>query len=129
MKQIIGIMLIITFISTLSFCEDASAESGYYWIDKDVKVLVFIGNPHSLNLQLEKSTTYERQLVKLFHKRSGPGIYAFDLAGLIVRNMFGNRATIKDRGYFLAKRRHVNKHQYKKKTSIKEQTMRTEVIR
>jgi hypothetical protein len=122
MKQIIGIMLVITLISTLSICEDAHAESGYFWIDKDAKVLIFIGDPHRLNLKVAKSITYEKQRVKLFHKKSGPGIYAFDLAGLIVRNMFGDRATIKDKGYFLAKKRQVSKKQYGKKTSMKHKT-------
>ncbi len=105
MKQVIGIMIIITLVSTLSLCEDVHAGQNYYWMDANQSVLVFIGNPYSLNLETAKYITYKKQRIKLFHKKSGPGIYAFDLAGLIVHGTFGKGTIIRDKGYFLAKKK------------------------
>jgi len=48
---------------------------------------------------------------------------------VIVWNIFGNRVIVGDKGYFLAKRRYISKHQYKKKISMKKSTKRMEVIR
>lgn len=122
MKQIFGIIMIITLVSLLSICGDANARGDYYWIDANRSVLVFIGDPYSLNLETAKYTTYKKQRIKLFHKKSGPGIYAFDLEGLIIQGMFGKRFTVKEKGYFLAKKRYVRKNKYKKKASMKHKT-------
>jgi hypothetical protein len=111
----LAVLLIITLTAI-------AADSGLYWVDKNVTVLAFLGKPYSLNLDAVKYTTHQRQLIRLFHKRSGRGIYAFHLKGLVITK-FGKRVTVKNEGYFLVKKNQIRKGYYKTKTSMKYQTM------
>ena len=93
-----------------------------YWIDKGITVLVFIGNPHSLKLTPVRMITYKKQVIKLFHKKSGPGIYAFYLPGFVSKDIFGRERIITYDGYFMVKRRFIRSTEYKKKISLKHKT-------
>lgn len=121
MKQIIGISIIVLLVSCLTLCGDASAKDHYYWINKNVTVLVFIGNPHGLEFEYERYTTSQSQRIKLFHKRSGYGIYAFHLTGLMIK---GEDGPVEKEGYFLVKKRHIRKDRYKIKQSMKLKTQK-----
>ena len=112
---------IVVFMVIYVTGSSASKERNVYWIDKGVPVLAFIGNPHSLKLKPVRFTTSEKQPINLFHKKSGPGIYAFYLPELAVQSTIGKRTLSMD-GYFLVKRRLVRTSQYKKKVSLKSKT-------
>ena len=120
MKKLICLftLVVLLTIGSTAIAED----SGFYWIDKNVTVLAFLGNLNSLNLHPVKYTTYNRQLIRLFHKRSGGGMYAFHLKGLVITK-FGKRITLRNKGYFLIKKNQIRKGYYKIKTSMKYQTM------
>jgi len=96
----------------------------HYWVDAGVTVLVFIGDPHSLDLQMVRMTTAEKQQIKLFHKRSGPGLYAFYLPGLVYKDDFGNKQITTKDGWFIAKKRLVRVSCYKIKSSLKAKTFK-----
>jgi hypothetical protein len=98
------IMLIclgILFIGTSSF-----AKTKYYRIKKNTEVLVFLGVPGSNEVIPVKYTTARDQNIKLFHKRSGPGIYAFYLEDLLIKDGSTEKVA-KGQGYFLAKKRQL----------------------
>jgi hypothetical protein len=120
MKKLIYLFTLLVLLTIGSTA--IAADSGFYWIDKNVTVLAFLGNRYSLNLHPVKYTTYQRQLIRLFHKRSGGGIYAFHLRGLIISKS-SRRVTLKQEGYFLVKKSQIRKGYYKIKTSMKYQTM------
>jgi hypothetical protein len=69
-------------------------------------------------------TTYEKQKINLFHKKSGPGLYTFYLPGLVYKDYFGHRQQINKEGYFITKRRLVRASKYKLKSSLKYKTMK-----
>jgi len=93
-----------------------------YWIGPNVTVLTFIGNPYSLDLKPIKLVTYKKQRITLFHKNSGPGIYAFLLPDLIVLGIDNKRTKVKTNGYFLVKKKQISKTYWLKKTSMKYKT-------
>lgn len=115
---------VIVFVLVMCGVLDAKDKEAF-WIDKDVTVLVFAGDPYSARVQPIKLTTFERQQITLFHKDSGPGIYAFFVKGLIIYGKTGKRAKAKIDGYFLAKRSQVSEsyrlEQKAKKHQIKKQ--------
>jgi len=94
----------------LAFAGSAFAKKSndIYWVKKNVTVLVFIGDPNSLKLKTVQYTTSIKQRINLFHKKSGPGVYAFYLPGLIIVED-GIIRKIKENGYFLVRRRHLQK--------------------
>jgi hypothetical protein len=117
MKKLIFIIIVICF--PLS---SANAKTKLYWIDKGITVLAFIGNPYSQNIIPIKLTSSKKQKIRLFHKKSGPGIYAFYLKGLSIKNKHGQIKTVTKRGFFLVKRSQTRLHEYKRKYSMKNRT-------
>jgi hypothetical protein len=105
MHKIFSIMLC---ISLLAISSTALAKDQYYKIRKDVKVLAFIGDPASRHCKPIRYTIAFDQKIRLLHKRSGPGVYAFYIENLIVKSEYGVQA-IKEEGYFLARTRHIKK--------------------
>jgi len=118
------ILIIIICFSLVTGSSAAYKKKKVYWIDKGITVLAFIGDPHSLKLTPVRFKTYEKQVIKLFHKKSGPGIYAFYLPGLKVRDMFGGKRIITN-GYFMVKKRFIRSTEYKKKVSMKHKTFKS----
>jgi len=98
------------------------AKKQTYWVDEGVTVLVFLGNIHSLDFKPVKFTMYEKQKIRLFHKKSGPGIYAFHLPGTTIKGHQGKKITVEEDGYFLAKVKDIRKHEFKNKSSLKRKT-------
>jgi hypothetical protein len=82
----------------------------FYRINKDVKVLAFVGKPSSLNTKAVQYTTAVKQYITLFHKRSGPNLYAFHLKGLIVKGKDGEPRTVKNDGFIVVKKRLLKKY-------------------
>lgn len=115
MKRFILICIII------SFPLFSNSSPKIYWVDKDLTLLAFVGKPTSSSVTPKKIVTYEKQQIKLFHKKSGRGIYAFYLKGLITRDYLGLKA-IEPEGFFLVKRKNVRLSRYKKKVSKKYET-------
>ena len=121
MIKYISIIIIMCFV--LSTGSSAyNKKKKVYWIDKGVTVLAFIGNPHSLKLHPVRFTTYKKQVIKLFHKKSGPGIYAFYLPGFAAKDIFGGERIIPYDGYFMVKKRFIRSPEDKKKISMKHKT-------
>lgn len=106
MKKIIMLACVLGLLASSGTA--IAKKSNNYWIKKNVTVLVFIGEPNSLKLKTVKYTTSTKQRINLFHKRSGPGVYAFYLPGLIIVED-GITRKIKQNGYFLVKKRHLQK--------------------
>jgi len=112
--------LILIFIFFFSFMlAHSDSAKKIYWIDEDITVLTFLGNPYSKNVTPIKVTTSKKQKIYLFHKKSGPGIYAFYLEGLSTKNQFGMTIVMDKKGFFLAKSKEVRLSRYKKKISMK----------
>ena len=126
LKRLVILIICISLLTTPAFSKQNKIK--HYWIDKGVPLLVFIGDPHSLDLQMVRMTTYEKQEIKLFHKKSGPGLYAFYLPGLVYKDDFGNKQTITKNGWFIAKKRLVRGTEYKIKQSMKKKTFNYERI-
>lgn len=124
MKHIIAIMCILTSISLLGFCEGGAhaAQNKDYWIDSDREVLTFIGDPTSLKTVVVKFKTSRKQKIRLIHKKSGPGLYAFNLYGLYVMDSNGKETVIRLQGMFVAKKRWLRTTNWKPKTSLKHKT-------
>ena len=114
MKKLICLFTLVVLLTISSTA--IAADSGFYWIDENVTVLAFLGDHYSLNLHPTKYTTHRRQLIKLFHKRSGGGMYAFHLKGLVITKS-GKAITLRNKGYFLIKKNQIRKGYYKIKTS------------
>jgi len=100
----------------------AMAKKQVYWIDKDMTVLAFLGDIHGLALEPVRFTMHEKQKIRLFHKRSGPGIYAFHLPGTIITGYDGEKIKVKANGYFLVKVKDIRKSEFRKKSSMKRGT-------
>ena len=98
------------------------AKKQIYWIDEGITVLAFLGDIYSADVKPVKFTMYEKQKIRLFHKKSGPGIYAFHLPGTVVKGYEGKKVTVEDDGYFLVKATIVRKNQFKTKQSMKRET-------
>jgi len=79
----------------------------HYVIDKDVTVLAFVGPLGSKKAEAVKYITAKRQVITLLHKRSGPGIWAFYLNKLMVRDEKGDMQILDVEGFFITKRRLV----------------------
>ena len=122
MKRFIILIICISLLTTPAFSKQKKTK--HYWVDAGVTVLVFIGDPHSLDLQMVRMTTAEKQQIKLFHKRSGPGLYAFYLPGLVYKDDFGNKQITTQEGWFIAKKRLVRVSYYKVKSSLKAKTFK-----
>jgi len=115
---------IIIFISIFIFSVYSIAMSKrakQYWINKNVTVLAFIGNPNSSSLTPVRFVTYEKQPIVLMHKKSGRGIYAFYLKNLIVKGDYGRRV-IKKEGFFVVKKKLLSSSPYWPKQSMKSKT-------
>jgi len=95
-----------------------------YWIDGGITMLGFIGDPNTLKVTPVKFTTSKTQPIKLLHKKSGPGIWAFKLPGLEIKDSFGRERVVMNNGYILVKRRWIRTTVWKKKTSLKYKTMK-----
>ena len=119
-KLLIGVGL---FFIILSLTLPANgAPNKQYWIDDGREVLAFIGDPDSLQTVVAKLTTFGKQKINLMHKKSGPGLYAFNLKGLEVKDELGQMIVIDMNGFFVAKKRWVRASKYKVKTSLKGET-------
>ena len=112
------ILMSIIICLTLTPESNAGNKQKMYWVDANVSVLAFIGDPHTLDLIPVRMTTYEKQSIQFFHKDSGYGMRAFYLTNLIIKSEEGRRL-VTDNGYFLIKLRHVRISKYKMKTSLK----------
>lgn len=117
MKKLIFIIVVICFLSP-----SVHAKTKFYWVDKGIIVLAFIGNPYSQNVIPIKLTSSKKQRIRLFHKKSGPGIYAFYLKGFSVKNSHGQIKTVTKKGFFLVKRSQTRLHEYRRKYSMKYKT-------
>lgn len=119
MKHFIGagIFLIILSLTLPSY----GAQKREYWIDGGREVLAFIGDPGSNQTLVVKLTLGEKQKVKLFHKKSGPGLYAFDIYGLVVKNN-DDLSVLHMHGFFIAKKSWVRSTEWKEKISMKYKT-------
>jgi len=105
-------VVMIIFVMAIFFgaiMADWAHAKGYthYVIEADVTVLAFVGPIGSLDTTPMKYVTAKRQVVKLLHKKSGPGIWAFHLYRVMVRDDQGNMTMLKEDGYFITKRKLV----------------------
>ncbi len=119
-KYLLMAIIISITLSTVSSAKNKNET--LYWIDGGITVLGFVGDPHSLKLIPIRFTTYEQQTIKLFHKKSGWGLYAFYLPDLVVR-VSGGKSIIMDDGYIIVKKRHIRSTAWKKKFSMKKKTI------
>lgn len=99
--------ILVVCLSILSIGAPALASDTYYQIKKDIKVLAFIGDPNSRKCKPVRYTTAIDQKIKLLHKKSGPGVYAFYLEGLLVKGEDSMMSIINDQGYFLARTKYI----------------------
>jgi len=103
-KLIIGGAIIILILS-LSFTSNAG-KSKTYWINGGREVLAFVEiDPGSNQFMPVKLTISGRQQITLKHKRSGPGLWAFELKGLIVEDDAGPKLPLELEGYIIVKKR------------------------
>lgn len=79
----------------------------FYKLPKGTTVLAFVGEPHSLNVQAVKFTSYEDQAILLFHRKSGRGIWAFYLKGFVHHHPTMGRVEISHSGYFIISKRKI----------------------
>ena len=108
LRYLLGASLIIVILIVVSVTSSSAESSlkGIYYISKNVKVLAFYGDPHSLNVTPLRLTSSERQKIRLFHKKSGPGIYAFYIEGFKYKTD-DDYEVVREKGYFLISRRKV----------------------
>lgn len=102
-KIFIGVGILLLLLS-LSIPVKA-AETKTYWIDGGHEVLAFVemsrGSKEHMPLKLK---LFEKQQIALRHKKSGPGLWAFELEGLIIERN-GLRTIIQDGGFIVVKKR------------------------
>lgn len=104
-RVVLGLFVLI-IIMVAVWVDWAHADDTYYRIQKDVRVLAFLGDPGSSRCTTTKYVTAIDQTVRLLHKKSGPGVYAFHLEGLMVKE--GSiMSVIKEQGYFLARTKYI----------------------
>jgi len=114
------LLLLTILITTPAFCKDSEPE--YYWIDSDQRILAFVGKPHARVIKPVLFETATKQRILLFHKDSGPGVWAFYLKGLVVKDQDGFAKSVRKDGFFVVKKRLVRENRYSKKVSLKEKT-------
>lgn len=102
----------------------AKKKQRVYFLDKGITVLTFIGKKDSLRVTPVKLTSYESQQLHLFHKKSGPGVYAFHLEGFVYKNKHGFRKVSQQEGYFMVRKRHLRVSRFYEKRSMKYKTDR-----
>ena len=105
--RVVMILFVMAIFFGAVFADWAYARDYYYVIKPNVKVLAFIGDPGSLDTIPESYVTAEEQVVLLMHKKSGPGLYAFHLQGLLVKSDSGVPYSVDSTGFIVVKRRHV----------------------
>jgi hypothetical protein len=94
-----------------------------YWIDGGREVLAFVGDSGSSAVVPVKFKIANKQKIELMHKKSGPGLYAFYLHGLVVKDENGENKILTTDGFFIAKKRWLRTTFYKEKKSLKHQTI------
>jgi hypothetical protein len=109
MKKVF-ILLFILLIGFLASSGSAFAEDNFYLIDKDVKLLAFVGPIGATVVKPVLYYTAVKQYITLLHKDSGPGIYAFYLKRTIVNNENGDPITISDDGFFVVRKKFVKEY-------------------
>lgn len=114
--------IVVSFILSTGSSAHHKNKRTTYWIDGNKTMLAFIGDPNSLKLTPVKFTTSKTQTIKLLHKKSGPGLWAFKLPGLVVKDSFGRERVVMNNGYILVKRRWIRSSEWKKKISLKYKT-------
>jgi len=101
-KLLIGFAVLLV---VLSLTIPSYGATKVYWIEGGREVLAFIemsrGSKEHMPLKLK---IFEKQQITLRHKKSGPGLWAFELEGLIVERN-GVRTIIQDGGFFVVKKR------------------------
>ena len=124
MPQIIAILCILTSISLLGFCDGSvhAAQTKEYWIDEGREVLAFIGDPSDLQVKPAKFKIAKTQKIRLIHKKSGPGVYAFDIKGVVILGENGRHHVIRVPGFIMVKAKYLRTTKYKKKESLKLKT-------
>ena len=105
--RIVMILFVMAIFFGAIFADWAYAGDKYYVIKPNVKVLAFIGDPGSLDTTPVSYVTAEKQVILLMHKRSGPGLYAFHLQGLLVKTDSGVPYSVDSTGFIVVKRKHV----------------------
>ena len=119
MKKIF-IIFILMFTTTTLHAD--SNEQEYYWVDGGVKVLAFVGDPYGrVNEPVQYETAYTQRIL-LFHKDSGPGVYAFLLPGLVVKTETRWPIMIYKKGFFLLRKSLIRETEFHQKTSLKSET-------
>lgn len=107
-------VVMIIFVMAIFFgailADWAHAADKVYIINPEVEVLGFLGDPGSLDVIPMKFVTAEKQLARLLHKRSGPGLYAFHIYGLVVKSGSGIPYAVASDGFFVIHRKHVKLH-------------------
>jgi hypothetical protein len=107
MKKIILILFAVMYLGIVK--ADAANKNLFYIIPKGTTVLAFIGDPHSLNVKPIRLTSYEDQNILIFHRKSGPGIWAFYLKGFSHLTSNGTKTIIPNDGYFMVSKRKIRR--------------------
>jgi hypothetical protein len=115
----VAITLLILSMSVTSH----GAKTTEYWIDAGREVLVFIGDPGTTETTTVKFKIGQKQIIRLMHKKSGYGLYAFHLRGLVIQDEYGEKKVIDSDGFFIAKKSWLRSTAWKKKTSLKHKTL------
>jgi len=103
------LVLCITLVIVSLGITKVEAKTLFYVIPKGTMVLAFIGNPHSSILKPVRLVSYQDQVVLLFHRKSGRGIWAFYLRGFLHDDPVKGRMEITKQGYFVLSRRKVRR--------------------
>ena len=106
MYKALLVLICLFLLSTIAIAED----NDLYLINKDIRILAFVGKPASRVIKPVLYYTAVKQYVTFYHGDSGPGLYAFYLKGLIVRNEDGKLMTAPE-GFFVVKKRLVKKYE------------------
>lgn len=104
MKKII---LILCIVLAFGVVKAYAGKSLFYILPKGTPVLAFIGNPHSDELKPVRLTSFEDQTILLFHRKSGPGIWAFYLRGFSHLDPHKGKTIIAEQGYFIISKRKI----------------------
>jgi hypothetical protein len=104
------LMCLILIAGMLAVSGTAFAEDDLYLIDKDVRLLAFVGPIGARVVKPVLYLTAVKQYITLLHQDSGPGIYAFYLKGTIVRDKNGEPITIPDDGFFIVRKKLVKEY-------------------
>jgi len=99
-------LMVVIFMVIYVSSSTAETSKTTHYLPKGVKVLAFIGNPVTLDLTPVRLTSYEDQVVRFFHKKSGPGLHAYYLKGFQYKTDSGYEV-IRGLGYFIVPKRKV----------------------